>query len=393
MAKPVVLPSVSVLAAACALALLLLGSPPADAARFVVDSTLDDVDADVGDGRCATASGACTLRAAVNEANDASGVDTIVLPAGTYGLTIAPGPVAATSFFGDLDVVHDLKIRGAGAGTTVIDAGGIDRAFQVRWLGGGHPTRLELRGVSIVGGNPPEGHGGAIYGFNGSIRLVDAVVADNEAGLGGGVDLLGGELRLVRSRIERNVGSSCCGGIRALLGARVRMDRSVVQENHATGAGASAGGIMCFSDTELDLSRSSVRDNSAAGGSGGIRFIGKRGRIKRSTIEGNRAASGAGGISLKQPDPALPVPGALLITDSSIVGNDADADGDGLGSGGGLYVDFPTWASPNSPELKRTIVSGNSDGDGSTPDCSGILVDRGGNTLGDPAGCMLLPPG
>lgn len=392
MAKPgsVVSSLVGFLIAAAAVP---FAATPAGAARFVVDSTLDAVDADVGDGRCATASGACTLRAAVNEANDAAGSDTIVLPAGTYTLTIPPGPVAATSFFGDLDVVHDLKIRGAGADVTIIDANGTDRAFQARSDGGALPLRLELRGVSIVNGSPPENHGGGIYGFNAELRLVDSVVAQNHAALGGGVDLIGGELWLTRSRIERNAGSACCGGVRAQANARVRLDRSAVQDNRADGPGASGGGLFCFSNTELDLSRSTVRGNSAAGGAGGIRFIGARGKIRHSVIEGNRSDAGAGGLSLRQADPSLPVPAALQISDSRIVGNDADADGDGSGSGGGIYVHFPTWVSPSSPVLKRTVVSGNTDGDGTTPDCSGILVDRGGNTLGDAAGCMLLPPG
>ena len=94
MAKPgsVVSSLVGFLIAAAAVP---FAATPAGAARFVVDSTLDAVDADVGDGRCATASGACTLRAAVNEANDAAGSDTIVLPAGTYTLTIPPG-ISAT---------------------------------------------------------------------------------------------------------------------------------------------------------------------------------------------------------------------------------------------------------------------------------------------------------
>jgi large repetitive protein len=43
---------------------------------FTVDSTADDTDA-AGDGACATAAGACTLRAAIFEANRHSGPDTI----------------------------------------------------------------------------------------------------------------------------------------------------------------------------------------------------------------------------------------------------------------------------------------------------------------------------
>ena len=50
---------------------------------FTVNSTVDAVDANPGDGVCETApgNGACTLRAAVQEANDLPGMDEINVPA------------------------------------------------------------------------------------------------------------------------------------------------------------------------------------------------------------------------------------------------------------------------------------------------------------------------
>lgn len=49
----------------------------ATAAEFVVDSTGDGSDANIGDGTCATAGGACTLRAAIEETNALGGKDDI----------------------------------------------------------------------------------------------------------------------------------------------------------------------------------------------------------------------------------------------------------------------------------------------------------------------------
>ena len=50
---------------------------------FTVNSTLDQVDNNVGDGICATLSGTCTLRAAIMEADKASGPGaTIIVPPG-----------------------------------------------------------------------------------------------------------------------------------------------------------------------------------------------------------------------------------------------------------------------------------------------------------------------
>ena len=55
---------------AAALAILSAGwVSPAAAVAFGVDSTVDAVDANPGDGACAAASGACTLRAAIHPSN------------------------------------------------------------------------------------------------------------------------------------------------------------------------------------------------------------------------------------------------------------------------------------------------------------------------------------
>jgi CSLREA domain-containing protein len=58
------------------------------AATFVVNSTSDTADANVGDGVCADASGGCTLRAAIQEANAAAGTDTINFQIGSGLKTI-----------------------------------------------------------------------------------------------------------------------------------------------------------------------------------------------------------------------------------------------------------------------------------------------------------------
>ena len=112
--------------ALCVLAAANLGR----AATFVVNDTADAVDMTPADNLCLTAGGKCTLRAAVQQANALTGPDTIMLPAGTYTLTIS-GRCEDTAATGDLDITEDLTITGAGAATTIIDGGGIDRIFDV----------------------------------------------------------------------------------------------------------------------------------------------------------------------------------------------------------------------------------------------------------------------
>src|SRR5262245_17575861 len=66
-------------------------STSADAATFTVNSPLDLMDANPGNGVCETApgNGACTLRAAIEETNAlGAGDHTIILPPDTYLLTL-----------------------------------------------------------------------------------------------------------------------------------------------------------------------------------------------------------------------------------------------------------------------------------------------------------------
>ncbi len=74
--------SLTVVRASLALTLLLSlhigtdGGPiVVRAAGFLVNSTVDAVDANPGDGVCATSGGVCTLRAATLEANALPGAD------------------------------------------------------------------------------------------------------------------------------------------------------------------------------------------------------------------------------------------------------------------------------------------------------------------------------
>jgi len=121
---------------------------PARAATIAVTTTDDELDAD----------GDCSLREAIRAANldvpvDAcpagAGADEVVVPAGTYTLAIA-GIAEDGGLTGDLDVTADLTITGAGAGTTIIDGGGLDRVFHVDPRG--DRIAVTLRGVTIQNG-------------------------------------------------------------------------------------------------------------------------------------------------------------------------------------------------------------------------------------------------
>jgi len=87
-------------------------TPPVHAAAFTVNTNADTNDANPGNGVCADGGGACSLRAAIEEANALAGTDTITVPAGTYTLTLGS----------ELLITTDVTLIGAGAGSTIIEA-------------------------------------------------------------------------------------------------------------------------------------------------------------------------------------------------------------------------------------------------------------------------------
>ncbi len=102
---------------------------PARAATIAVTTAVDELDAD----------GDCSLREAIRAANldvagDAcpagAGADEVVVPAGIYTLAIA-GIAEDGGLTGGLDVTADLILTGAGAGTTIIDGGRLDRVVHI----------------------------------------------------------------------------------------------------------------------------------------------------------------------------------------------------------------------------------------------------------------------
>lgn len=346
-------------------ALLLACALPAQAFVYTVDTTADAVDANTGDGICATAAGNCSLRAAIQQANAWPGHDFIVLPAGTYTLSIAGrGENAAAS--GDLDVTESLTLSGAGAGLSIIDGNGIDRVFDVV----GESTRLEIGGVAIVNGVAAAQATPADNGVGGGIRsqgvlvLRDSAVSGNTASpsnpgfAGGGIyhTRLGDAVTLQLDRVivsgnsASGDGISVVGGGIAVFNSGVRIERSTISNNSVESTalpaqgGGSHGGGMAVGDGSIAIIDTTISGNSAGFNGGGLSTFGAGPgsvtNIQRSTISGNNAYRGGGIYDDGAPSRTL------TILNSTISGNSVTIPpGSGFttgGTGGGLFASRPT---------------------------------------------------
>ena len=96
---------------------------------FRVNTMADTVAVDFRNGR--DASGHISLRSAIMAADAKGGRNKIILPPGTFKLTIA-GAGEDHAATGDLDISSNVTIKGKGSTRTIIDGNHIDRVFQVQ---------------------------------------------------------------------------------------------------------------------------------------------------------------------------------------------------------------------------------------------------------------------
>ena len=331
---------------------------------FTVNSTTDAVDANPGDGTCATAGSVCTLRAAIQEANAHAGDDTIDVPAGTYLLTIPPGAettAALDASVGDLDITANATITGVGSGLVTIDGGGTTRVFHIA-----ASQTVTMSGITVKNG--ADQGGGGILAL-GNLTLNDVVVTQNTSngGAGGGIRG-GGALTLSDSTVSDNGSTDQGGGI--FGGTPVMIDRSTISGNHTPDQG---GGI--FSDGPLTITSSTVSGNMSTGDQGGGIFI-ENGAltIVNSTISGNSASDTGGGI-FNNP-PLGPATNPVRILNTTISANSAT-------SGGGVFT-----FDPGVIGLRNSLLAANVGSSGS-PDAGGMVGSEGYNLIGNTSGATI----
>ncbi|MBI4770349.1 MAG: right-handed parallel beta-helix repeat-containing protein [Chloroflexi bacterium] len=319
-----------------------------------MDSTADAVDANPGDGLCATAAGACTLRAAIQEANALPGPDTISLPAGVYTLTIdGAGENGAAQ--GDLDINESVRVEGAGAGVTIINGNGNvtgDRVFDIA-----SQIEVTLSGLNVSGGKAP--NGGGIYS-EGLLTVTNSTISGNTSGdRGGGIYYVS------------NTGNN------------------LIQNSTLSGNEAAYGGAFFPDSSQVTIEASTASDNSARKSGGAAYAVHSTVVVRNSTLSGNQATENGGAL--------YNYGSTITVESSTITGNAASAGG---GMAGGQYQTAAPASSTPVPGavrphmgtpaganmLRGSILAGNS-ASNSGPDCSDTLDSGGYNLVGNKSGC------
>lgn len=336
-------------------------------ARLVltVNSEADAVDAVPGDRRCGAIAGACTLRAAVQEANATAGVDVIVLPAGIYELGL-PGAGEDAAATGDLDLADDVTVTGAGAARSRIDGGGVDGVLHV--LPG---VSADIQALTISGGVHQGESPGAGGIFNqGILHLVDSAVQANAAGIPYGT---GGLRNAFVATVERT--SFALNAPTAITNnGMLSLLHTVIRDN---------GPVTAITSDEGSL----VMVASEIAGQGGTALFCQAGPIY---LEGTWIHDTSPGAAM------LVASGSVTVLDSVIEHN----AGGGINNDGVLRVEGSTLRA-NSPRL--LLAEGGPAGvAGGTPYtgitntgsaeivASAILDHRGGGVVNEQGGVTLI---
>ncbi len=261
----------------CSIVVLLL-SQGAEAAVFKVNSFEDIVDAAPGDGVCMTATGVCTLRAAVQQANALPGADVIKLQAGVYRLTLTGvgEDLAAT---GDLDITDSVTIKGKGAALTVVDGHHSDRVFDVY---GPITNIVNFIGLKIQNGVTLEDAGGirnrpVIVSLSAATVTVSGCTVTNNIclGTGGGIASALGNLKIVSSRVIQNEaynlnGAAIGGGIASLSDLSLKIINTKVADNFVSNLAETAssdlalgGGIAIITTASVKIKSCKILGNVA----------------------------------------------------------------------------------------------------------------------------------
>jgi len=336
----------------------------------------------------------CTLREAViaantnaasgglpNECPAGSGADTIVVPAGTYTLTIL-GTHEDNAFTGDLDITGTLTINGAGAVATKVDADGNDRVFDIL-----NSAKATLAQMTIQGGFESSGYAGGGIRNQGNLILNNTLIIANYTNVGGGglYNSSGAVATLSNVSFGKN---------QAYEGAGI-LNHGEITLTHASltfGAAVIRGGGM-KNEGDASLSDVNISANTAINYGGGIWNSGIL-SLNGVTIDDNQVfTDGEGG--------GLWNNGLATLVNSTLSSNDVLAiDGSPSGNGGGIFHGEGTisltnvtlannsaglgggiHSAPAGVTLINTIIAYSHDTKGGN--CRGVLTSHGHNLSSD----------
>jgi len=264
-----------------------------------------------------------SLRSAIMAADaHPAAADTIILPGGTYTLTIPPAN-GDGSANGDFDISANLTINGSTTEKTVINGNSLDRVFHV--LSG----RVAISNVVIENGRAV-GVGGGILNSGGTVTLTSVQLVDNVAAGAAGATGAPGADRFPVGTNGSPGGAGGAGEGGAILNqvGSLTLNNCVISANEAIGGAGGNGGDGGFGGPLEGIVRADAGPVDGVGGAG---------------ASGGHGGAGEGGGVFNAAGASLILSGDTFSNDHAIggaggvggEGGDAQGESQGLGSAGG----------------------------------------------------------
>ncbi len=278
------------------------------------------------------------------------------------------GALYATNLYGGV-------IRGSTfSNNTAASSGGAIELYEI-------PGTILIENCEITG-NTAAGDGGGLYAsslYYGSVlTIANTTISNNTATDNGGglvVDDLAGTLRIIDSKITGNVATNGNGGGAVFFfyaeSGLVEISGTDISNNTALGAldGRGGGLYMNFDDGTVIITNSTITGNQAANDGGGISFMYSDSQfsftLESSTVTGNTSGGRGGGLFFYSTSDFY---GSFAIRNSTISNNTSDDDGGGVFFRGG-NVDGPF-------EIVGSTISNNNSTNGSGGGAA-VLIDNG----------------
>lgn len=261
-----------------------------------------------------------------------------------------------------------VRINGAGAAVTTLDAGGAGPALDVS---GGHD--VIIAGFTITNAHAQTG-GGAVRCTGSGITVLDSAVVGNESEAGGGgLHATGCRVTLDDVRFEGNEGHAQGGAVDLVNST------GTIVDSRFTGNSADYGGAVALTEGAVNILSSQLEGNTARV-RGGALYQASDGFVQDSSLSGNQSSWIGGAVYVLGHMPTF--------RRNQIINNVADWEGGGLylhqtegvfedntiagnqsyDDGGGLRI------FESAGRFERNVISSNHaiDGDGGGFKCSHV---------------------
>jgi len=250
---------------------------PGCPSSFTVNDLGDAPDQTPGDFLCQAASGACTLRAAIMEAN--------ALPA-CSPLTINFSVTGTINLATALPALNhpNLTINGPGANQLDVHRNAV-AAFRIFAINSG--KTVAISGLSVTNGNDPVQAGG-IYNA-GTLTLTACAISGNASPQGGGIQS-DSILTMTGCTVSNNIASDFAGGLK-IFGPTTTLTNCTFSNNQANDSSA----IESNTGVTLTLTNCTIANNQAGSGAGqtGSALFANSGTVLKNTIVANNSGNNA----------------------------------------------------------------------------------------------------